>query len=217
MDSHCISTLSVVLSGQRRWRIGPVPRMPRGGGRSRDGDVVFDDGVAYNLKWKPMFEFTANEGDAVLFPPGWIHETLNTADGCTVALTTQFRHPEPVSYYRAYYPRLRRVGDMNSCWRSMAKWGSLAGGKPRSKKPAEVRAHADALFDARNGSFSVAELGFFDLDGDRQVSREELVDTYAAWVATESAVGKEKLANMPRVDMSFAAPGGGLSAGRAEL
>jgi len=50
MDSHCISTVSFVLSGQRRWRVGPVPRMPRGAGRSRLGDVVFDDGVAYRLE-----------------------------------------------------------------------------------------------------------------------------------------------------------------------
>lgn len=66
MDSHCISTLSVVLHGERRWRIGPVPRLPQGAGRSPDGEVVFDDGVAYQLGWKPMFEFTVKEGELSL-------------------------------------------------------------------------------------------------------------------------------------------------------
>ena len=39
-------------------------RACRGGaGRSPDGEVVFDDGVAYQLGWKPMFEFTVKEGE----------------------------------------------------------------------------------------------------------------------------------------------------------
>lgn len=80
MDSHCISTLSVVLHGERRWRIGPVPRLPQGAGRSPDGEVVFDDGVAYQLGWKPMFEFTVKEGEIwawgfcgfLLVKGGWV-------------------------------------------------------------------------------------------------------------------------------------------------
>lgn len=72
MDSHCISTLSVVLHGERRWRIGPVPRLPQGAGRSPDGEVVFDDGVAYQLGWKPMFEFTVKEGEIWAWGFLWI-------------------------------------------------------------------------------------------------------------------------------------------------
>lgn len=60
---------------------------------------MFDDGVAYRLGWKPLYEFTVHEGrgkwlvhdgvslysigEGLLFPPGWIHETFNNADECT--------------------------------------------------------------------------------------------------------------------------------------
>ena len=73
--------------------------MPKGGGRTKPREVVFDDGVAYRLGWEPLYQFTleagapaastaASEsgvaaGEGVLFPPGWIHETFNTADTCT--------------------------------------------------------------------------------------------------------------------------------------
>eukprot|EP00928_Gymnodinium_smaydae_P074940 TRINITY_DN5795_c0_g1_i2.p1 TRINITY_DN5795_c0_g1~~TRINITY_DN5795_c0_g1_i2.p1 ORF type:complete len:498 (-),score=98.58 TRINITY_DN5795_c0_g1_i2:216-1709(-) len=215
MDSHCISTLSIVLKGERRWRIGPPPRLAKGAGRSRDDEVVFDDGVAYQVKWTPMFEFTAKEGDAVLFPPGWIHETLNVAEGCTAALTTQFTLPRPTAYYRSYYNRLRRIGDMNSCWREMRAWASL--GRPlkgniRSEK--EARAAAEKLFaEGSSTGFSAEALGFYDLDGDGSVSRAEFVDTFVAWWLTEEAVKREKPVRMPAVDVSFAPE----AAGRSDL
>lgn len=208
MDSHCISTLSVVLRGERRWRIGPVPRMPGGAGRSKGQDVVFDDGVAYRMGWEPMFEFTAREGEAVLFPPGWIHETLNTGEGCTVALTTQFSLPRPVRYYRSYYNRLRRMGDLNPCWGQMVKWGSLGTGAKKLPEPAETHTAAEALFDRKGSTLSEEERLFFDADGDGRVGREEFAATFAAWAATERAVRREKKVRELRPDMSLEAPTG---------
>lgn len=207
MDSHCISTLSVVLHGERRWRIGPVPRLPKGAGRSPDDEVVFDDGVAYKLGWKPMFEFTVKEGEAVLFPPGWIHETLNTADDCTVALTTQFVFPTPVRYYRSFYNRLRRIGDLNSCWRDMMSW---AGAKvPKG----DARALAEKVYgeiEQKRKVLEPKELDFFDLDDDQSVSKEEYVQTFTAWAATEKAIRKEKRKHLPICEMSWddKVPGG---------
>ncbi|CAJ1364735.1 unnamed protein product [Effrenium voratum] len=198
MDSHCISTLSVVLHGARRWRIGPVPRLPKGAGRSGDDEVVFDDGVAYKLGWKPMFEFTVREGEAVLFPPGWIHETLNTAEGCTVALTTQFDFPQPVRYFRSYYNRLRRVGDLNACWRQMMSWpGKLP------KDPHAVSKTAEQIFEKRAGTWTAEELDFYDLDEDGAVAKAEFLDTFAAWAATERAIRKEKKRRMPKCDVRW--------------
>ena len=200
MDSHCISTLSVVLHGERRWRIGPVPRLPKGAGRSPDDEVVFDDGVAYKLGWKPMFEFTVKEGEAVLFPPGWIHETLNTADDCTVALTTQFVFPTPVRYYRSFYNRLRRIGDLNSCWRDMMSW---AGAKvPKG----DAKALAEKIYgeiEQKTKALEPQELDFFDLDEDQSVSKEEYVQTFTAWAATEKAIRKEKRKHLPKCEMSW--------------
>jgi len=206
MDSHCISTLSVVLSGERRWRIGPVPRMPRGAGRSRDDEVVFDDGVAYKLGWTPMFEFTVRKGEAVLFPPGWIHETLNVADGCTVALTTQFDIPRPVRYYRSFYQRLRRVGDLNPCWQTMMSWPSLGEhGKRLPKDPAATRSRAEELYRSRNATLSREQQDFYDLNVDGVVSEAEFVSVFTDWVATEHAVKQERRVRMPRPDMHLGA------------
>lgn len=207
MDSHCISTLSLVLSGERRWRIGPVPRMPKGIGRSKSGDVVFDDGVAYKMGWRPMFEFVAKQGEAVLFPPGWIHETLNTAEGCTVALTTQFNFPRPVQYYRHYYNRLRRVGDLNPCWGDMISWGSLGAIKQNLPKGIkEIQTLAERLFREWNGTFSGAHLEFYDINGDGAVAREEFLSTFVAWAATEHAIRQEKTVRNLKPDMSLADP-----------
>lgn len=208
MDSHCISTLSVVMSGARRWRIGPVPRMPAGAGRSPQEEVLFDDGVAYKLGWKPMFEFTVKEGDALLFPPGWIHETRNVAEGCTAALTTQFTNPRPVRYWRNYYQRLRRVGDLNPCWGEMFQWGSMGLKKKVAKlSESEAKSFAEEHFDKHVADKKLPHdvQHFYDLDGNGQVSREEFVDTFMEWVATERAVKREKVVRMPRPDMSLSA------------
>lgn len=207
MDSHCISTLSMVLSGERRWRIGPVPRMPKGAGRSSDGSVVFDDGVAYKLGWRPMFEFVVKAGEAILFPPGWIHETLNTAEGCTVALTTQFTKPYPIRYYRSFYQRLRRVGDLNPCWRDMVAWGSAgersSKGRPAVPKAAKASEQAEKVWSRKQQSLTGPEKIFFDANADGEVSHDEFVMSYAAWAATETAVRREKQVVMPRPDMSW--------------
>mmetsp|Transcript_52130 Transcript_52130/g.110938 ORF Transcript_52130/g.110938 Transcript_52130/m.110938 type:complete len:446 (+) Transcript_52130:47-1384(+) len=210
MDSHCIATLSFVLSGERRWRIGPVPRMPKGGGRSKNDDVFFDDGVAYALKWKPMFEFTLKQGEAVLFPPGWIHETLNTHVDCTVALTTQFDIPKPVKYYRTFYQRLRRVGDLNPCWKSMKSWASLGGVKTDKQMPATDKAataKATEIYESRKGSLSPQEISFHDINEDGTVNADEFAANFRSWVATEAAIRQEKATRKLKPDMDLTPPG----------
>jgi len=143
----------------------------------------------------------------VLFPPGWIHETLNTAQGCTVALTTQFDTPRPARYYRTFYQRLRRVGDLHPCWGQMVRWGSL--GVPKKQwpsGPAAARAQASKLFQRRNGTLSSEELDFFDADADGVVTEAEFVETFAGWLETERAVQKERPVQMPAPDMSLDDP-----------
>jgi len=219
MDAHCSCTLSLVLGGERRWRIGPPPRMPKGAGRSPDDDVYFDDGIAYRHGWKPMFDFTVKEGEAILMPPGWIHETLNTGEGCTAALTMQFQLPPPVRYFRSYYPRLRRIGDLHACWRDMMSWGAAG---TRMQPPAEGKAQEAGakVFDDKHDSFTPEELMFYDVDRDGKVSRQEFVGVFAAWSATERAVRSERALHDIRVDVDLEPPlgsDGPPASGRAEL
>merc|ERR1711879_174180 len=156
------------------------------GGRSRNDQMVFDDGVAYKLKWKPMYEFVVNEGEAVLFPPGWIHETKNVHEGCTAALTTQFSLPSTPGYYRSYYPRLRRVGDLSPCWETMDRWASFGKRLPKDLSKLDGHSYAKRRFEEvdKNGDgYAVAgelgdeqSVGFYDVDLDGRVSEAEFVD-----------------------------------------
>eukprot|EP00929_Paragymnodinium_shiwhaense_P113366 TRINITY_DN81646_c0_g1_i1.p1 TRINITY_DN81646_c0_g1~~TRINITY_DN81646_c0_g1_i1.p1 ORF type:complete len:449 (-),score=79.51 TRINITY_DN81646_c0_g1_i1:326-1672(-) len=234
MDSHCISTLGYVLHGERRWRIGPVPRMPKNAGKTTR-DVVFNDGVAYKLKWKPFFEFQLKEGEALFFPPGWLHETKNTADGCTAALVTQFSLPTPVHYYRNYYNRLRRIGDLAPCYGQVISWANLGQKAPKKfVRYDAARETAEQLFkeiDHKKAGFATlsdfkqvvtekrkgvtpptheGSFLWYDVNLDGTVSREEFVDTYARWSETEYHISKEK--ELPphalRPEMDYERPGG---------
>mmetsp|Transcript_30447 Transcript_30447/g.78674 ORF Transcript_30447/g.78674 Transcript_30447/m.78674 type:complete len:451 (-) Transcript_30447:111-1463(-) len=229
MDSHCISTLGYVLKGKRRWRIGPIPRVPPGAGKVTK-NVVFDDGVAYALKWKPFYEFEVEEGEALFFPPGWIHETYNTDPGCTNALTTQFAMPKPIHYYRNYYNRMRRVGDLSSCWEEVAGWANFGNRLPKAyARYDEAVTQAEKQFtklDAdKDGQLTLEEFKkgvpagrkgitpptyegsflWYDLDLDDKVTKEELVDTFARWSETEFHIGQEKEKNPERFkpDMTY--------------
>eukprot|EP00658_Telonema_sp_P-2_P081915 TRINITY_DN8519_c0_g2_i3.p1 TRINITY_DN8519_c0_g2~~TRINITY_DN8519_c0_g2_i3.p1 ORF type:complete len:234 (-),score=28.93 TRINITY_DN8519_c0_g2_i3:272-973(-) len=203
MDSHCISTLSVVLSGARRWRIGPPPRVPKGGGRSRPEEVVFDDGVAYGLGWEPLYEFTVHQGEGVLFPPGWIHETYNIAQGCTSALTTQLRYPAPAGYFREFYSRSRRIGDLAPCWDNMIHWGQAGS----DLKQADT--NGDGLVDAVEGHQVGLDpvFDFYDQTGSRSIKLDGIKDLLAQWGATERALSREQYTDPDRIkfDVSLSA------------
>jgi hypothetical protein len=118
MDSHCTSTLSInvraaplsplttltspplptplspvpshpaplatQLSGKRQYRLAPIPRTV-----ARGETDLYDDGYAYQAGWQPRYVFNVSEGEAVLFPPGFIHETKNVGEGCAASLTYQ--------------------------------------------------------------------------------------------------------------------------------
>merc|ERR1711920_949082 len=117
--------------------------------------------------------------------------------------------PRPVRYYRSYYSRLRRIGDLYPCWSQMAQWGSA--GEPKKKPPvkaSDVRASAEKAFERRSGKMSKEELDFFDADGDGSVTKEEFVEVYSGWAATELAVRKEKATRLPKLkpDMNLEMP-----------
>ena len=207
MDSHCISTLSVVMHGKRRWRIGPPPRMSTNGGKSSPEEVVFDDGVAYKLRWKPMYEFTVKQGEALLFPPGWLHETYNVAEGCTAALTTQFDYPRPMGYFRSYYNRVRRVGDLGTCWRDIKSAASHGAQQDFAK--ADANGDGKVTRDEMGGNEMAFD--FFAKSGtsERLIDVDEATQIKAKWASTEQAISKEpiKRAHNLGFDMSLAPSG----------
>jgi len=213
MDSHCICTLSVVLSGQRRWRIGPPPRMPKGGGRTKPREVVFDDGVAYRLGWEPLYQFTLEAGEGVLFPPGWIHETFNTADTCTSALTTQLSYPIPAGYFREYYSRTRRVGDLEPCWRQIVSMGK------DGKKLMQADQNGDGSVTEQerdDRGISEAAFDFYDETGGREVHVAKAGQLMSSWKATETAVKAERPVDPHRLKFDMGL-GPEKSKGRSEL
>merc|ERR1712224_492191 len=88
----------------------------------------FDGGVYQAGFWKPDLGFVMTEGNAVIWPPGYLHETktLPPADGeCGVGLTLQFAFPQPVQFLRAYLPRLSLSAEVGQCvartWSDYAK------------------------------------------------------------------------------------------------
>ena len=132
--------------------------MPKGGGRTKPREVVFDDGVAYRLGWEPLYQFTLEAGAPAASAARlvttaasevvWLQARafcflragftkLSTqlilaqvrapclycsmADGAAGALTTQLNYPIPAGYFREYYSRTRRVGDLEPCWREIVR------------------------------------------------------------------------------------------------
>merc|ERR1719201_106610 len=78
----------------------------------------FDGGVYKAGKWKPDLGFVLKTGSAVVWPPGYLHETstLQPADGaCGAAITLQFAFPQPVQFLRAFLPRLSLSSEVGHC------------------------------------------------------------------------------------------------------
>ena len=48
-------------------------------------------------------------GEALVFPPGTVHETVTTSEGCALSVTFQFGTPAALSHWGARLPSLRRL------------------------------------------------------------------------------------------------------------
>ena len=221
MDGHCQSTVAVQLSGTRRWRLGRIPRSVR---RSREQQ--FNDGDVYSghytngdhAHWQPTYVATLRAGEALVFPPGMIHETLNVGNACAASVTYQFPLPAPAAYWRAMLPLVLRLGDLSNCWGRIWTLATLGRRVGQRGDAARLAAHLDvdrdgglsaaellALFAARDsgGGDDDAEalardaLLYHDSDGDGLVQLAELIaniDAFrhaAAAVAAEPAIDDE--------------------------
>jgi hypothetical protein len=78
----------------------------------------FDGGVYTAGRWQPDLGFLNKRQSAVIWPPGYLHETstLQPEDGeCGAALTLQFAFPQPVQFFRAFLPRLSLSSEVGQC------------------------------------------------------------------------------------------------------
>mmetsp|Transcript_6349 Transcript_6349/g.13868 ORF Transcript_6349/g.13868 Transcript_6349/m.13868 type:complete len:574 (+) Transcript_6349:73-1794(+) len=121
-DGYCESVASLQLRGQKKWRNMLQPEMS-----FLHSYDEFDGGVYEAGYWKPDLGFVVREGAAVVWPPGYLHETktLPPEDGmCGSSLTLQFAFPQPVQFIRAFLPRLALSSEVGQCiWKA---WGYYA-------------------------------------------------------------------------------------------
>ena len=70
-DQYCQTTASLQLHGTKRWRLMMMPAV-----ESAEQIVDEEDsGVYATGRWKPEYEVTLRPGEAIVFPPGYMHET----------------------------------------------------------------------------------------------------------------------------------------------
>lgn len=137
--------MSVQLKGDKTWRKMMLPEMS-----FLDSFDEFDGGVYDTGRWKPDLGFLNKQDAAVIWPPGYLHETSTTApaDGsCGSALTLQYAFPQPVQFLRAFLPRLSLSSEVGQCVAS--QWSSYAtfdvdGIKP-VRQMSKMRAQLEAI------------------------------------------------------------------------
>lgn len=85
-DTYCIPAVSLQITGKKRWRLMPHPQVQF----SRLAPDSHDGGI-YRANWRPFWEITVHEGEALVFFPNLFHETHVPEENpeCTVATTFQ--------------------------------------------------------------------------------------------------------------------------------
>jgi len=137
-----------------------------------------------------MYEFTVKAGEGLLFPPGWLHETYNIAPGCTAALTTQFDYPRPMGYFREFYNRIHRVGDLGTCWNSIRNVASASFNLPLAQK--DVDGDGKVTGDEIITPANYDRFNFIDESIESRTVEIETVKQLAKkWKATERAIQSE--------------------------
>lgn len=126
-DGYCHSVMSVQLRGKKKWTFMLSPEISD---LSRDVFDEFDSGIYRSgvHSWTPDFEMVLEEGDAVLFPPGYMHETRtiegpsgSTDDQCATSMTFNVPIPMPSRFIRTFLNRFSASPEVSHC---MNRWES---------------------------------------------------------------------------------------------
>jgi len=190
--------------------IGEIPReTPRTHGELYVDGAVYKPDVLAKLgvkKWLPTYEVELHAGEALFFPPGFIHETVNVGEDCAASVTYQFPDPAPALYWRNFLARVRRTGDLSGCHRRIEALATLQSRLPKPGQNAYSKGleRGRAIDGNRNGIldedelFSVmkqdsgAALSYHDTDQNGELSVEEFAGVYNDYVIIKSRVNEEK-------------------------
>jgi len=177
MDHHVSSTMSLQVSGRKRWRLSQIPL--RG---SVTHKSEYGDGAIYRRKngWAPHYDHVLEEGDALFFPPGTIHETYNVGQSCAVSITYQFSVPMAARYYRSLLYRFRRCGDMRESWALMDRWAAFIGDALGTSGDGLTLSALLATFNNSDRASSLRDaFVFIDSDDDGTLTAKDVLEVKA--------------------------------------
>jgi len=182
-DGYCESVVSISLRGEKKWRKMLEPEMT-----FFDSYDEFDGGIYKAGKWNPDLGFVLKPGGAIIWPPGYLHETrtLPPADGeCGTAITLQFAFPQPVQFLRAFLPRLALSAEVGQCLGFEGKaWGDYAymfvkGIKPNPKQE-NMQKQKETI------------LKTLDSDGDGKITVDEVIKHFKSGQASPGLAGRKE-------------------------
>lgn len=186
IDNICEPILSVQVCGRKRWwllAMPPYTATMRGSAKDfwRRAAPSATSNQSSNGSSSVVWEFDVAPGEALLFPPGFLHHTEAVGDGCSVSTSLQFRHPFAVRYIRDFAERLLFSKENSFCF--VEVWSVfLTGyfrGLVRLQKAVQRRARANTGdADAVAVAFVEAEVSemfrAIDADGSGAASRAEI-------------------------------------------
>merc|ERR1719203_315308 len=147
-DGYCQSVVSLQLRGDKNWRMMLEPEMTFLSSYDEFDGGVYDAGF-----WKPDLGFVNHGAGAMVWPPGYLHETKTQQppDGeCASAITTQYAFPQPVQFLRAFLPRLALSAEVGHCL--VREWSVYPTLSVRNIKPThldkEMREQLDTILKA---------------------------------------------------------------------
>ena len=171
-DGHCESTISIQLSGVKRWRLSPMPMDGRPMHPEKDTFVFYDGGpYRYPGGWVVSHIGELHPGEALIMPPGFIHESLVTSDVCAASITYQFSTPLAARYWDEQLPAIRRQWDTAECPSTFATLYELFLEEEGKRK---LRMRIGGLLPADAKRQAISRHALFDKDSNGCLSLEEL-------------------------------------------
>ncbi|KAF4694190.1 hypothetical protein FOZ62_030896, partial [Perkinsus olseni] len=172
-DAYCVNVMSVQLSGFKRWKLMPMPKV----NYIAEMFDEFDGGIRRDpsRSFEPDYEYILGPGEGILFPPGMMHETLSVSESeCTTSVTFNIPIPMSARYIRKLLPRLSLSTEFGDClWDRWANTVTLGMGG----------SWTDEELDGGEVAGEVAEKMIIAVDrnGDRQLDSDEVLH----WLKTD--------------------------------